>query len=116
MAYEDVKEYIAKLPTNPLTALEEGALDKAIFKATEDLSLYHSRHITARVITLQTLYNVESSSGEYEALKRQGIQSYSTKRGSISFNAGSSGSYSFISPQVIEIIGDPPASIGRFHS
>jgi hypothetical protein len=112
MAYELEKDYISKLPANPLSSLSSTDLDKALFKATEDLSIYHKRHITARIVVLQSIYNQESASGEYETLRKQGIASYSTKRGSIAF--GGSGEYTVISPQVKEIIGDPPAMLGRF--
>lgn len=110
MAYELEKEYLSQLPPNPLSSLDDADLEKAFFKAREDLSIYHPRHITPRIVVLQAIYNAESAAGEYETLKRQGIASYSTKRGSISFT---SGSYSSISPQVREIIGDPPTPAGR---
>lgn len=114
MAYELEKDYISKLPANPLSSLLSADLDKILFQAGEDLSIYHQRHITARIKVLQAIYTLESSSSEYDTLKRQGITSYSTKRGSIAF--GSGGEYSIISPQVREIIGDPPANLARFSS
>lgn len=114
MAYESEKAYLGMIPVNPISSLPSADLDKLFFQAEESLSIYHSRHITARIKVLQAIYNYESSSNQYESLKRQGIQSYSTKRGSIAF--GSGGDYSSISPQVKEIIGEPPADIGRFRS
>lgn len=114
MAYESEKEYLLKLPANPLSSIEGDDLDQALFKAQEDLSLYHKRHITPRIVVLQAIYNTESSLSEYEQLRRQGIQAMSTKRGSVTFAPGSDG-YTGISPQVIEIIGAPPANIGRFY-
>lgn len=114
MAYELEKDYLSKLPANPLSSLVDEDLDKAIFKAGEDLSIYHKRHISPRIVILQAIYNTESSLSEYEALRRQGIQSLSTKRGSLTFIPGTDG-YSGISPQVIEIIGAPPANVGRFY-
>lgn len=115
MAYEHEREYLLKLPSNPLSSLGDEDLDKAFFKASEDLSMYHRRHITPRVVTLQAIYNVESGMGEYESLRRQGVKSFSTKRGSISFEDGAGiGDNYGISPAVIQIIGPPPANFGRF--
>jgi len=119
MSYELEKEYLSRLPDNPLSLLEDEDLDKALYLAREDLSIYHKRHIKPRIVVMQAIYNIESSAGEYEALRRQGVSSFSTKRGSVSF--GSSGasdkvvSYSAISPQVKEIIGDPPSPAGRLY-
>lgn len=114
MAYELEKEYLSNLPANPLSSLDDTAQAQAFFKAREDLSVYHRRHITPRVIVLQAMYNAEGDLAQYEAMRRQGIQSMSTKRGSITFASGS-GSYSGISPQVIELIGVPPAPAGRLY-
>lgn len=116
MAYEDVKTYLAKMPTNPLSSFSDDTeLDKMLFQAAEDLSVYHIRHVTPRILALQALYTYESNMSEYGALRRQGIASLSTKRGSISFSGSTTGATSNISPQVIEIIGDPPATIGRIY-
>lgn len=118
MSYELEKEYISKLPDNPLSSLEGEDLEKALYQAREDLSIYHKRHIKPRIVVIQALYNLESSSGEYEALRRQGVTSFSTKRGSVSFGSGSNNQtvqYTAISPQVKEIIGDPPSPAGRLY-
>lgn len=114
MAYEKEREYLSKLPDSPLSSLDEKQLDQALFKAREDLAIYHRRHITPKIVTLQAIYNAESSLSEYEQLRRQGIAAFSTKRGSVSFQASSSG-YSAISPEVVEIIGVPPAEVGRLY-
>lgn len=113
MAYELEKEYLSNLPPNPLSSMADEDLEKALFKAKDDLSIYHKRHIKPRIVVLQAIYNTESSMSEYEALRRQGISSLSTKRGSISFSAGVGEGYSGISPQVMEIIGAPPSYAGR---
>lgn len=112
MAYELEKDYLTKLPINPLSSVAGADLDKLLFSASEDLSGYHPRHITPRIVVLQAMYKYEASMSEYETLRRQGVQSFSTKRGSITF--GSSGSSSSISPEITDILGAPPARGGRF--
>jgi hypothetical protein len=113
VAYELEKEYLLKLPNNPLSSITGDPLDQLFFKAQEDLSPYHPRHITPRIVVLQAIYRAEADP-YYEKLKKQGITSYSTKRGSISF--GSTGTSSSISSEVIEILGEPAARGGRFYS
>lgn len=115
MAYEDIKEYISKIPTNPLTSLVDIDLDKVIYQATEELnSFYHKRHITSRAIVLQAIYNYEAAGAEYEMLRRQGISSLSTKRGSVTFDTSDSGgSRASLAPQVVDLLGSPPAFVGR---
>ncbi|MGR5939739.1 hypothetical protein ACT7CW_06555 [Bacillus pacificus] len=113
--FEDIKEYLNKMPPNALSALPPEELEKRIFQARESLSAYHPREIAPRIVILQGIYEIEGAAQQYASLKRQGISSFSTKRGSISFEGGASTAQAsgVIAPQVIGAIGEPPSRVGR---
>ena len=103
MAYEKEKEYLSKLPPgNPLYAL---------YIAKSNLSAWHPRHISPEIIVTQALHNAEIR--EYDEMRKQGITSFSTSRGSVTFDPNKS--YSAISPLVLERLGEPPSRIGSVY-
>lgn len=112
--FEDIKDHLSKMPPNALSALPPEELEKYIFQARENLSAYHLREVTPRIVILQGIYEAEGAA-QYASLKRQGISSFSTKRGSISFEGGASAAQTsgVIAPQVIGAIGEPPSKVGR---
>ncbi|MEI4803961.1 hypothetical protein WAZ07_22615 [Bacillus sp. FJAT-51639] len=44
--FEDIKDYLRKMPPNALSTLPPGELDKYLFQVKENLSEYHLREIT----------------------------------------------------------------------
>lgn len=112
MAYEKEKEYLSKLPPgNPLSSLSEQELENAFDIARSTLSAYHTRHLKPNIIVIQALH--ASDFREYDDMRKQGITSFSTSRGSVSFD--SSKPYSAIAPGVLELLGEPPANIGSVY-
>lgn len=112
MAYEKEKEHLSKLPPgNPLSSLSDQDLDNAFYIAKSNLSAYHPRHLTPEIIVTQALHNSEIR--EYDEMRKQGITSFSTSRGSVTFDPNKS--YSVISPLVSEMLGEPPSRIGSVY-
>ena len=111
MAYEKEKEYFSKLPENSLSSLSNEELENAFYMAGESLSAYHKRHLTPGLIVKQAIHNGEIR--EYENMRKQGISSFSTSRGSVTFDSNTP--YSPIAPEVLNILGEPPASIGSLY-
>ena len=112
MAYEKEREYLSKLPPgNPLSSLSDQDLENAFYIARSNLSAWHSRHLTPEIIVTQALHNAEIR--EYDEMRKQGITSFSTSRGSVTFDPNKS--YSAISPLVLERLGEPPSRIGSVY-
>lgn len=107
-----VKDYLNLLPDTALfDALEPDEQDRAIFGAAELLKSHYRRRVTTRSIALQVLHKLESDSEYMGVLKRQGVQSYSTKGISVSFR----GDVTTISDDVVSDLGYPSngAKVGR---
>lgn len=115
MAYEDEKAYLSLMPgSNSLSGLDDSELDPLLFSATETLKdFYHERHVTPRIVVIQAMYDKDNESSQYAGLREQGITSYSTKRGSVSFSETANGGNVLIAPKVYKILGAPPANVGR---
>lgn len=110
--YDDVKEYISKLyNTDNFDDLDSESQEQLIFSACELLKdNYKESKITTRIVALQTLYMLGNESNEYIELQKNGIESYSNKGVSVSFNKSTVSKYAGnetggISPDVIAILG-----------
>jgi hypothetical protein len=109
---EEVKEFIAKMPNNEaFNAMDEDDKEKVIFASSEYLKANYGRWraLPSTAIAFQVLYDIESQSDHYMYLKRQNVQSFSTKGISVTFKDTDA-----ISPEVRGILGNPPkARSGR---
>jgi hypothetical protein len=109
MEFIQVDEYLNKLHYNePYLKLESAAKEAIVFTAEELLrDQFKESKITARVIALQVLFMLEGEDEEFSKYKRHGVQSFSTKGVSISFNGSN------IAPDVLAVLKPARASVGR---
>lgn len=109
MDFTAIDEYIKKLPSNEtyINLLEDNK-NKNVFAAYELLKdNFRESKITDRAVALQTLFMLEGEEEEFSKYKRHGVESFSTKGISISFNGSN------IAPDVLEIMGANKATVGR---
>ena len=109
MSFEEVDAYIKKLPrSDAYKSLETPQQQEEVFGATEMLKdEFEESKLNARVIALQTLFNLEGEDEEFSKYKRQGVKSFSAKGVSVSFEGNE------IAPAVLNIMGRSRASVGR---
>jgi hypothetical protein len=79
-----------------------------VFTAGELLKdQFSESRLTARIIALQVLFMLEGEDEDFSKYKRHGVQSFSTKGVSVSFNGSN------ISPDVLAILRPSRGSVGR---
>lgn len=109
---EGVKAYIAQMRgTELFDALGDTEQDAAIFTSSEFLkAIYGSRKVTDTVIAFQVLFDLEAQTEQYQQLKRNGVQTFSSKGVSVTFKETTN-----VAPEVFGILGSPRkgAGIGR---
>lgn len=104
MEFTAVDEYLKKLyfaqSYKDLTAVDQESI---VFTAQEFLLNYYKEDVlTAKVVSLQTLYMLEGENEEYSKLKRHGATKLSTKGTSVEFSVKHN-----IAPDVLAILGEP---------
>ena len=109
MEVQAVKDYFALLPDSsvaPYNALSDPEQGKQVFAAIEALKDHYNEYdLTARVVALQVLFNLEAEGEEFAKLKRHGVQSASAKGTSVTFSRSDS-----LAPAVVDILGEPSKS------
>ncbi|GAB0247888.1 hypothetical protein [Staphylococcus pseudintermedius] len=99
---EQVIKYINNMPTTEYyKSLDENIVNQHIFAAQEEVNdlliNYPKITLSARMVALQALYNIEAEEEGFGMLRRQGVKNYSVKDVSVSFNDN-------ISPRLLELI------------
>ncbi|MEJ7541059.1 hypothetical protein [Staphylococcus intermedius] len=99
---EQVIKYINNMPTNEYyKSLDENVVNQHIFAAQEEVNdlliNYPKITLSARMVALQALYNIEAEEEGFGMLRRQGVKNYSVKDVSVSFDDN-------ISPRLLELI------------
>lgn len=82
-------------------SLDENVVNQHIFAAQEEVNdlliNYPKITLSARMVALQALYNIEAEEEGFGMLRRQGVKNYSVKDVSVSFDDN-------ISPRLLELI------------
>ncbi|EGQ3439689.1 hypothetical protein H4N34_000670 [Staphylococcus pseudintermedius] len=99
---EQVIKYINNMPTTEYyQSLDENIVNQHIFAAQEEVNdlliNYPKITLSARMVALQALYNIEAEEEGFGMLRRQGVKNYSVKDVSVSFDDN-------ISPRLLELI------------
>ncbi|EGQ2773621.1 hypothetical protein [Staphylococcus pseudintermedius] len=99
---EQVIKYINNMPTTEYyKSLDENIVNQHIFAAQEEVNdlliNYPKITLSARMVALQVLYNIEAEEEGFGMLRRQGVKNYSVKDVSVSFDDN-------ISPRLLELI------------
>ncbi|EGQ0325903.1 hypothetical protein ACSBDS_002167 [Staphylococcus pseudintermedius] len=99
---EQVIKYINNMPTTEYyKSLDENIVNQHIFAAQEEVNdlliNYPKITLSARMVALQALYNIEAEEEGFGMLRRQGVKNYSVKDVSVSFDDN-------ISPRLLELI------------
>ncbi|HAR6611628.1 TPA: hypothetical protein I1891_001927 [Staphylococcus pseudintermedius] len=99
---EQVIKYINNMPTTEYyKSLDENIVNQHIFAAQEEVNdlliNYPEITLSARMVALQALYNIEAEEEGFGMLRRQGVKNYSVKDVSVSFDDN-------ISPRLLELI------------
>ena len=108
----EVKEELALMSSADFETLEETEQEKEIRTAIRLLKAhYGKRPLSPTTVAFQVLYTLEGRAEHHAYLKRQGVQSASTKGASISFGKDAS----MIAPEVVSEMGAPSrgAGVGR---
>jgi hypothetical protein len=109
MDFSQVNEYLNKLHfADPYLKLESSTKEKIVFEAEELLKdQFSEAKLTVRIVALQVLFMLEGEDEDFSKYKRHGVQSFSTKGVSVSFNGTN------ISPDVLAILRPSRGSVGR---
>jgi hypothetical protein len=109
MEFIQVDEYLKKLHfAEPYLKLEPTAKEAIVFTAEELIKdQFRESKINERCIALQVLFMLEGEDEDFSKYKRHGVQSFSTKGVSVSFNGSN------ISPDVLAILRPSRGSVGR---
>jgi hypothetical protein len=109
MEFTQVDEYLKKLHfVDSYSKLDDPAKEAIVFTAEELLKdQFNEAKITERCIALQVLFMLEGEDEDFSKYKRHGVQSFSTKGVSVSFNGSN------ISPDVLAILRPSRGSVGR---
>ena len=109
MDFTQVDDYLNKLHFADLYLKLNGPDQEAnVFTAEELLKdRFKESKITARIVALQVIFMLEGEDEEFSKYKRHGVQSFSTKGVSITFNGSN------ISPDVLTILRPSRAAVGR---
>lgn len=113
-----VKAYIAQLPNSEgFEEMDPAIQDKQIFKARESLKGHFlpavNPNLSERAIALQVLHQIDGDAKEYSKLKEHGVQSYSVKDVSVSFQEGVQASLSIEAVEIIERLNPSLVRRGR---
>lgn len=99
---EQVIKYINNMPTTEYhKSLDENVVNQHIFAAQEEVNdlliNYPEITLSARMVALQALYNIEAEEEGFGMLRRQGVKNYSVKDVSVSFDDN-------INPRLLELV------------